>query len=72
MIPQGGSDATVVAFTVGTAVLAALQWLHDLRYHIDVSGWIVALTPWLSLIHVNGRLHHAALENLAAPSCGQT
>ena len=31
MIPQGSADVTVVASTVGTAVLAALQWLLDLR-----------------------------------------
>lgn len=31
MIPQGATDVTVVAFTVGTAVMAAMQWLHDLR-----------------------------------------
>ena len=31
MMPQGKSDLTCIAFTVGTAILAVLQWLQDLR-----------------------------------------
>lgn len=32
MMPQGKSDLTCIAFTVGTALLAVLQWLQDLRW----------------------------------------
>ncbi|KAK9807258.1 hypothetical protein WJX73_003948 [Symbiochloris irregularis] len=39
MMPQGPVDVTVVAFTVGTAVLATLQWLHDLRTRLAKNGW---------------------------------
>ena len=31
MMSQGSTDTTIIAFTVGTAVLALLQWFLDLR-----------------------------------------
>lgn len=31
-MPQGKLDLTCIAFTVGTAILAVLQWLQDLRW----------------------------------------
>ena len=54
---QCGSDMAVIALTVGSALLAALQWLADLRR----APFLCMTMPWLlrALSHI--RLPHALL-----------
>ncbi|CAL8469671.1 g9212 [Coccomyxa elongata] len=56
MMPQGKSDLTCIAFTIGTALLAVLQWLQDLRLKLSKNGFAgAALGESAALLLLRGK-----------------
>ncbi|KAK9810087.1 hypothetical protein WJX72_004590 [[Myrmecia] bisecta] len=55
MMSQGSTDTTVIAFTIGTSVLALLQWFLDLRLRAAKTGFAVGSAERPGLLLLKGK-----------------
>ena len=66
-MPQSHTETTVIAFTVGAANLALLQWLQDQRAKINRGG-TASPNPWASPSQSTATVHTSPSSAVATSS----